>query len=140
MLTALKMSVLMIPGVADLARIGWACGRRTDRLVIAVDDRPRSWLLVKRAILESLTDDEYVAYEATLPPSEQHRRVSLTWEWRHLSRRCAMLKHLEGHTDESYAAYEASLPVNEMARRLAALTAARLDVTLYCPVREPVPA
>jgi hypothetical protein len=123
----------------DLAKIGWAAGRRGDQLVIAVPDQPETWLRVKRALLEAMTDDEYVAYESVLPVAEQGRRVAVSWEWRHLSRRSAMLRHLDRFDEASYAVYAAGLPTQEFERRALVMAARRLDLRLPMQGQDLVP-
>ena len=115
-LYAIRTTLMFLPCVPALVAAGWAAGRR-GRDVIIVIDAGLSDYATKQAILTAFTDEEYEAYEASLPIAEKQRRLELTWEWRNLSRRRAMLAHLARYDEETYPAYVAALPEAEVVRR-----------------------
>jgi hypothetical protein len=93
--------------------VSYAAASRDGRLVVLID-QSLSLRHQKLALLRALTDDEYEAYELTLPVAEQHRRQLATAQWRDLSRRRAMLTYVKSMSDEEYAA---TVPETEVARR-----------------------
>lgn len=130
------LTIALIHSFPALASIGWASGRRDNRVAVAINaDLPAR--RVKLAFLLAVTDDEYEAFERMLPVAEQHRRVDVTWQWRHLSRRRAMIAHVHRFTDAEYDEYEATLPVQERERR-AAVRAAGVLRMVTLPGSQPV--
>lgn len=95
------MTSLTFTVAVDHLLTDYVAARRGDSIAIIISAAltPRRR---EASLLLALTDEECEQYELGLPVAEQQRRLEVSWAWRGLSRRRAMLVWLGSVSDAEF--------------------------------------